>query len=102
MELICRCGRDEWQHEPLPVNNYRPLCRDYRPMDFRPFLGETDSCHCDLCNTLKYAAAMPGREWVAACNVLFDALTAGTHVRREWAEWLEKLEAARPDGGGDE
>jgi hypothetical protein len=101
---LCRCGREKWQHEPLPVNSYSPACRDYDPMDFTPFELELSGedgkgCHCDLCNDLKYAANKhAGRDWVPLSNILYDALLAGTHAHRSWTEWTDKLRANHVGG----
>lgn len=102
---LCRCGREKWQHQPLPVNSFSPVCRDYDPMDFTPFDAELAGedgmgCHCGLCNALKYAANRQGLAWVDPGNVLYDALLAGTHVHVSWTEWTEKLRANHPRDDG--
>lgn len=103
---LCRCGRENWQHKPLPVNSYSPACRDYDPMDFAPFELELSGedgrgCHCDLCDDLRHAANKHvGRGWVPLSNTLYDALLAGKHVHVSSTEWTEKLRANRTGDDG--
>jgi len=80
--------------------------------EFAPFLGQILDCHCDLCNERGYAASSPaadggtdGRPYRIANRILLDALTLGTHARREYSSWIEICKARHAESvanGGPE
>lgn len=96
MTPLCRCGREDWQHKPLPINSYSPPCRTYTPMDFDPFDDQIRDCCCALHNQLAYAVSVPPvrrRDWVPASNAIYDALLTGSHEYVSWRDWVEQLKA---------
>lgn len=82
------------------------------PQDYKPHLDQITDCHCDLCNEVVYALSSPAvdggsgnRPHRIACRILLDALTLGTHVRRENSYWVEICKARHAEsvaGGGPE
>lgn len=80
--------------------------------EFAPFLDQILDCHCDPCNERGYAASSAaadggteGRPYRIANRILLDHLVAGTHVRREHADWIEICKARHAESvanGGPE
>lgn len=121
-----RLIRDNWGSNPRAFKDREleagepPVMRDIEEITdpapgrgaFRPFLDQILDCHCDLCNERGYAASSPavdggtdGRPYRIANRILLDALIDGTHVRREYAEWIEICKARHAESvanGGPE
>lgn len=74
------------------------------PADFDPYREQIRDCACDLCCEVAYALSsssdFDGRRHRAACAVLLDALRAGEHVHKTYAQLAAEARALVAADGG--